>query len=74
MNFGMLPTVTYILIYVYPQTKYLYLRKFRTCVRNIYYSHEIILKPFFLSKAGKDSSSASENSNQIQGEIYPFLS
>lgn len=76
MNFGMLPTITYILIYDYLQTKYLYLRKFPTCVQNVYCSREIILKPFFLSKAGKDSSSHYENSkgNQTQREIYPFLS
>lgn len=76
MNFGTLPIITYILIYVYLQTKYLYLRKFPTCMQNIHYSREIILKSVFLSKTGKDSSSTSENSNssQTQGETYPFLS
>lgn len=71
----MLPIIIYISIYVYLQTKYLYLRKFPTRVWNFYYSREITLKPFFLSKAEKDSSSTSENSKNSQTrEIHSFLS
>lgn len=75
MNFVMLPTITYICMYVYSQTKYLCSRKLPTCVWNVYDSREIYPEAFLLSKEGKGSPRTSENSrnSQNQGQIYPFL-